>query len=757
MVIPKNNFRNAVATALIMLKTFSVVVTGEYTNTDCLTSLQDMFDAELNVKEVLALRKYILCPNTTFEIASEYDSDGNPMDGDPPIIVGRPNVHVFCGEDGNSDNNCVLKGGIVHVGIYNEFNTQGPWVTNSILSGLTFSDASDLNILADFQANVIIRDCIFTNNNNIANLRLQLSEPIEEQKKRIFVNSNGLDRPWINNPDYDGSIGLTVLLEKCSFEKNIIGGISAMSTGLIQVFAGNLTVSDTTFVENDIDDAASDWIHYLIGNFGSSLAIKNTCFIQNNVTAAPVINQGGVVTSESVSGIFTNLYFEKPLCTFIANALEGSLDEFDDLFTECEYYDSDGCEHVPFPDIPTPSPTARACWESLTDIYLNEREVIDYSDLRTYILCPDTVYDIAREFDESGLALDGQQYLIIGRPNIRVQCGEEGSSENNCTLAGGDLQLAAYDEFRTGIDATNVIVEGLTFTNANVVNFYAEFYGDIILQDCIFEGNSNLASILAQPPTLNEKRKLAADKTLDIVRSIAEMGNYRNSQHTSLSITVKDCMFKNNDIGVRDGWSGLISSTESNIEVQNTLFVSNTDVGNGINAYIVGNFRGEMSLSGNCFIDNRITVAPVMHKGGSYSASSNSGYLNYGKPKLGCEFIADVPEEASIEMNMNLFDIFCKDFDAEECLLIGAPTNPPSLSIAPTLSPTLIFDKSPSYNNGPLPSPTKARLPTIDINIDDLVSKEPTVDDKTLSSTSKRFYSSVGWIVLPLMVAIYLR
>lgn len=268
---------------------------------------------------------------------------------------------------------------------------------------------------------------------------------------------------------------------------NAIGSLPKQPTGLIQVFGGNLVVQDTTFLFND-NAAENDEIHYMIGNFGGDLVLTHNCFIQNNVTLAPVVNQGGNISSDSNAGAYTNL-FQKVACHFIAYVTRGTVEDtpINDLFFECLDYESDSCSLAEIPIIPTPAPTARECWESLLDIYYSEKRVEDSSILRTYVLCPDTVYDIGSEYDDYNIALDGDQFLLISRPNMQVLCGENGDSANKCTFMGGSFQVGLMDEFDSGEDISNILVKGVTFQGASIVNVLANGYGDVTLEDCIFQ------------------------------------------------------------------------------------------------------------------------------------------------------------------------------------------------------------------------------------------------------------------------------
>jgi hypothetical protein len=127
------------------------------------------------------------------------------------------------------------------------------------------------------------------------------------------------------------------------------------------------------------------------------------------------------------------------------------------------------------------------CYDSLDPIRAAEQSLQDDSSVRTYVLCPETVFPVAKSFNQDGTPKTGQYPLILGRSNIHVLCGVDGKSENGCVLSGGLFQVGFFDEFQTGNPAKNVLVQGLTFYDAKNTNVLAENKGDITIRDCIFQ------------------------------------------------------------------------------------------------------------------------------------------------------------------------------------------------------------------------------------------------------------------------------
>jgi hypothetical protein len=110
------------------------------------------------------------------------------------------------------------------------------------------------------------------------------------------------------------------------------------------------------------------------------------------------------------------------------------------------------------------------------------------SERKVFVLCPNTVFTIGF-FDANGGCCDDGDLLLAPRNNTRIQCGIDGSSNNNCTITSGQLQLVHEPDFE---ERPNQFVEivGLTFTNSSgFIHIYAAT-GDITFIDCIFKVRS---------------------------------------------------------------------------------------------------------------------------------------------------------------------------------------------------------------------------------------------------------------------------
>eukprot|EP00542_Grammatophora_oceanica_P016651 CAMPEP_0194029770 /NCGR_PEP_ID=MMETSP0009_2-20130614/3425_1 /TAXON_ID=210454 /ORGANISM="Grammatophora oceanica, Strain CCMP 410" /LENGTH=471 /DNA_ID=CAMNT_0038669543 /DNA_START=21 /DNA_END=1436 /DNA_ORIENTATION=+ len=142
-----------------------------------------------------------------------------------------------------------------------------------------------------------------------------------------------------------------------------------------------------------------------------------------------------------------------------------------------------------------------ACIDNLTQIFDNEREnVTDLNETRTYILCTDTSF-ITGAVNPDGFA--SAQFPLVPRSNMIVLCGEDGTSDGNCTITGASGVLSAQD--LQGSDAyfpddddfvTGFYVSGVTFANlTSSIIFNDGILGDLTFNDIIVRDNEAVRAV----------------------------------------------------------------------------------------------------------------------------------------------------------------------------------------------------------------------------------------------------------------------
>jgi len=128
-------------------------------------------------EDVVKPREYILCPNTEFITGTfYYDEQTNLTEylGGTAPLGGRSNMHVKCGADGSSSNNCTIHTGEFGFSLrYFEFldfeYAQGGIVTNLTVEGVTFGKApasqfSYLDtpvVISNYTGDLTFKDCVF--------------------------------------------------------------------------------------------------------------------------------------------------------------------------------------------------------------------------------------------------------------------------------------------------------------------------------------------------------------------------------------------------------------------------------------------------------------------------------------------------------------------------------------------------------------------------------------------------------------------
>jgi hypothetical protein len=115
--------------------------------------------------------------------------------------------------------------------------------------------------------------------------------------------------------------------------------------------------------------------------------------------------------------------------------------------------------------IPWVVPADAACLTTLNELTAVESVVTDFATVqRTYVLCPNTRFIVGR-YDYSGRLVDGQDPLFL-RPNLHIQCGDDGRRSNQCLLTTGDILVDGsldLPSFSTAGPAAPIVLRGLTF------------------------------------------------------------------------------------------------------------------------------------------------------------------------------------------------------------------------------------------------------------------------------------------------------
>lgn len=130
-------------------------------------------------------------------------------------------------------------------------------------------------------------------------------------------------------------------------------------------------------------------------------------------------------------------------------------------------------------------PDGASCWVNTTLIFEHLSNATPFSS-NTYVLCPNTDYNIGFT-NSDGVCCEDGDFPLVARTNTKFQCGEDGSSANNCRLVGGANQFLMISVVFQEAEATNVVTQGITFTGAGLTTMTPSLAGDFTFIDCIFE------------------------------------------------------------------------------------------------------------------------------------------------------------------------------------------------------------------------------------------------------------------------------
>lgn len=718
---------------------------------DCIKTLDTIYESEKRVVDDSKLRRYVLCPNTEYYIALNFANDGSPLDGQYPIPVGRPNIHVLCGEDGKSQNNCQLVRGLVHVGIVDEFGTESV-ASNVLLQGLTFFRATSVNVIAMTGGDIVIRDCVFKRNRNVASvyavapysgLRHRSLKGLEDNPSHQLTNYLDARRRTTETTSFNMTkLNLHIQISDSVFSDNVVGASpGADTTAVIYSVGASMELSNSVIVGTTKDEQKIEKLPHLIYVEEASMMLHNNCFLGNDNDITPLVSQSSTIYAESNFNQRTSSNLPKSNCDFIARNQTGP--EF-----VCEAADAMVCKAT------APQNYRYPCVTYLDDIYFSEWDVRDSSVTRTYLLCADTTFRVGSRHDDNGTPMGGSYPIILGRSNIRVLCGADGKLENNCAVRDGVVQVAHFDEFDTNkAPIENAFVSGISFQEASAINVLVSGAGDVDFQDCVFKSNANVATVYVQAikPRIRGQRKLRY--VMEWIDEVVDPLNERSLAVTpELRANFDSCVFSDNIIGsAASAISGLISNHGANLTLSNSMIVNTVNqvsteyVGYYEVGYLVGNFDGRMTLESNCFFHNEVSIAPVINQGvikatsnagyqamvpqgltptsqlpeassrlGNYAEqeamnASNTNFLAYDQTRANntdeppidtanarCEFIANVEDDVLGAINPELVSFSCEIFDSDICDRADAPSNAPSMM--PTASP------QPSVMPSPMPT-----------------------------------------------------
>ena len=134
---------------------------------------------------------------------------------------------------------------------------------------------------------------------------------------------------------------------------------------------------------------------------------------------------------------------------------------------------------------PTQSPIPTFCYSSLSSLDEVERNVTNINVIRTYVLCANTTF-FTGFLTQNGDILGGDKPPTLRR-KMRILCGYEGRSSDNCTISRGSFGLTSIpNNFDPPTFNNDVVIQGVTFENAAEYGVLIGLAGGFQFIDCIF-------------------------------------------------------------------------------------------------------------------------------------------------------------------------------------------------------------------------------------------------------------------------------
>ena len=117
--------------------------------------------------------------------------------------------------------------------------------------------------------------------------------------------------------------------------------------------------------------------------------------------------------------------------------------------------------------------------------------------------------------------------------------------------------------------------------------------------------------------------------------------------------------------------------------------------------YIVGSVDGRVTLRSNCFLDNEVSVSPILVKGGVAFEANNFG--DNSSRAGSCEFLASSNIFESLNDFLKAETVECIPFSSNKCLGVSPPQHhqrdtdfKPHKPLDTSTPPSGIFSKSPA-------------------------------------------------------------
>jgi len=268
---------------------------------------------ESNAAGYTNVREYTMCPNT-LSIIGELDYSNKLISGTgSPAIPLRSNLHLKCGESGDRENNCVIRGGDVQIDGTNYFGLgKDESIENVIIEGFIFEQATRYSVWATRRGDITFIDCEW--------------KDITEAYAPLYFD-------YFDASNRDSYLDVDFIL--CDFKFNRYFGDGAYPAMIVANGEQNrLNLERNYFYKNDFEFNNTQWKkNSVLVETGGQVTMKLNCFEENRVGVAPVVSYSSAVLSDGNFGTYLN----ETKCKYVASFKTQS--DFDNFSPECTNYE----------------------------------------------------------------------------------------------------------------------------------------------------------------------------------------------------------------------------------------------------------------------------------------------------------------------------------------------------------------------------------------------------------------------------------
>jgi len=588
-----------------------------------------------------------ICPGTVFNIREDLEADGKVG---IPLIIPFDNVTINCGEDGSLSDKCILDGGLIQVALSGK---------NIILNGLRFTGSAGISVLGAGSSDsfAIFNNCTWKNHTGYSAVYSQyLNKKVLEDS---ITDPEILEDFMIDEGEtpvgasVKGS-GMKLSFNNCDFKEN------KFSSVVMHTKRSALRLSSVMFQENNGDMAD------IILAYGSDLKIKDSCFINEGDKLL-----GNIYVSDDSSLQAMDNYATGTAGGFSCDSILYS--DFrcvsfsgSSCAVDPAYYDDDTEETqnqiISYNAIRGPQVCSTGSnvtgYTNLRRMLLDMETYNASSSLKeqTFNLCPDTVYNISTDIEN----MDGDTPILLPFDNVLLNCGVDGSLDNNCVLSGGLTHLI--------LSGSNITINGLTFQESEGVSVMAlgSSSSSAAFNDCHWMNNKGYAAVYSK---FNDKNLLvkaisdpeALDNLLiDQGEVIAKYAAYANDAENEpgMQLRFSNCKYTDN-IYLS---AGVIQSVSSRIILMGAIFENNKIM----KADVILDKKSTSYITDTCFYKGTRIYGNIYVSDDSTFYQSNN-YAEDTTTQYGCDDIFQVVNDPDC-VGDKCRTSSCMSFDSKYCV-----------------------------------------------------------------------------------------